>query len=356
MSAQDKNMISQIQRFTVSSISMLNLLHQISEKHNDVDEKDKISMDRFIASSQKYIESIKTDNNFEYPPFIKKAFGALRSETQCKYLQDKNPELFNIRDGANKIVTVIPGIDIGFAYRHLSDDAKEQFWQYMYLFSSSVFNIIKMSNAAKFCKYSHISDTLIVIENYMAKTGIMFNNQIFNPFIGVGDSNDNYSVSEMFTGGELPKQQNLSIESALSMLGIDKLFNGDNIRNELKNFDDTQITMATEKISEMMGVGADPESKEVYGMLIKDIVSNLKENGIDNIDKVLRNVAENAKNIDRNKMIKTTNNLKDFMENSQDKIKNLKDANGNPIGEQMMNKMNMPMNIMKMMNVMKNNR
>jgi hypothetical protein len=355
MSQDNRELVKQIQRFTASSISMLNLLQTVCVKLKDheLGTRDKKSKVKFMESSQKFIDTLKDQNEeFNYTRFIKKAFSTLRNEEQCRQLRDKDVELFNIRDPTNKIVTILPGIDLKFGLRFLDDKEKSQFWQYMYLFSSSVFNMIKNSNETKIAKYSHITETMKMMEEDMAKTGIMFNNQIFNPFIGVGEDKQNYSVNEMFSGGELPKQHSVSIESVLNMLGVDKMFDEKKLNEELKGIGDKQINEATERIVGLLGAADNPEVKEVCNILIQDIVSNFKENGISNVGDTLKKVAENAKhNIEINKMKKTAESMKYFMSNSQEKMKDMKDAAGNPIGQQLMNSMAVPMSMMNFMNL-----
>jgi hypothetical protein len=358
---REKKIIGLIQLFTVSSIGMLNLLQTVccrtqSDVNYSLQDKEIRSMVKFIESSNRFVKSVRetSEDNFDYTRFVKKSFKTLKPEAQCLQLRSKDSELFNVRDEDNKIVTILPGLDLRCGYKYLNESENKLFWQYMYLFSSSVFNLIRNSNVTRFEKYHHIVETLDFIENDIAKTGIMFNNQIFNPFMGVVGSDENrmnnYSVEEMFTGGELPKQQNISIESVLSMMGVDKIFNESKLNEELKNIGDDQINDATAKIVGLLGAANNPEVKEVCNALIQDIVNNFKENGINNVGDTLKRVAENAKkNIAISKMEKTAESMKFFMTNSQENMKNMKDAKGNPIGQQIMNSMSFPMSMMNML-------
>lgn len=352
----NKETVNYIQRFTASSISMLNLLQTgcVKQKDDDLQIKEKRAKDKFMESSQKFIDTMKDpDEEFDYTRFIKKAFTTLKAQEQCTQIKARDPELLNIRDRENKIVTILPGLDLKVGFRYLNEEEKIAFWQYMYLFIDSVFCLIRNSNDAKFPKYEHVVETLTFIETELAKTGVMFKNQIFNPFIGVGGGDDKvgYSVDQMFTGGELPKQHSMSIESVLSMLGVDKMFDEKKLNEELKGIGDKQINEATEKIVGLLGASNNPEVKDVCNILIQDIVSNFKENGISNVGDTLKKVAENAKkNIEISKMRKTAESMKYFMANSQDKMKDMKDSNGNPIGQQMMNSMAVPLSMMNFMN------
>jgi hypothetical protein len=354
MSQDNRELVVQIQRFTASSISMLNLLRTacLRKNINDACERDVRSRDRFLTSSQSFIDQMKDPNNdFDFTRFIRKAFATLKLDNHCNYLINKDKTLFEVRDSSNKIMTILPGIDLKIGYVCMDDTETTAFWQYMYLFSSSVFHLIKNSNEKSFVhKYVHVTDALKILETDISKTGVMFNNQIFNPFIGVGDNKDGYSVDEMFTGGELPKQQNVSIESVLSMLGVDKMFDEKKLQEELKNFNEEHANEATDKIIGLLGATNNPEVREVCNTLIKDIVANFKENGISNVGDTLKKVAENAKmTIDPNKMKQTANSMQHFMANSQDTMKDMKDADGKPIGQQLMNSMSVPLSMMNFM-------
>lgn len=360
MSSTDNNSrketVDYIQRFTASSISMLNLLQSacVRQKDDDLQNRDKKAKDKFMESSQKFIDTMKDpDEDFDYTRFIKKAFNTLKTEEQCNQIKEKNSEVLNIRDQDNKIITILPGLDLKVGYKFLDDQEQVAFWQYMYLFIDSVFCLIRTSNPVKFPKYDHVVETLNFVETELGKTGVMFKDQIFNPFIGVGDNKDGegYGVDQMFTGGELPKQHQMSIESVLSMLGVDKMFDETKLNEELKGIGDKQINEATEKIVGLLGASNNPEVKDVCNILIQDIVTNFKENGISNVGDTLKKVAENAKkNIEISKMKKTAESMKYFMANSQDKMKDMKDGNGNPIGQQMMNSMAVPLSMMNFMN------
>lgn len=355
MSHDNRELVVQIQSFTASSISMLNLLREACLKTNDngLSERDVKSRERFLNSSLAFIEQMKDpDNDFDFTRFIRKAFTTLKIERQCEYLINKDKLLFEVRDANNKIMTILPGIDLKIGYACLIESDITLFWQYMYLFSSSVFNLIKKSNENAFeSKYIHVTNTLTKLELDISKTGVLFNNQIFNPFIGVDGCVEPCSIDDMFTGGELPKQQNVSIDTVLSMLGVDKLFDEKKLQDELKNFTDEHASEATDKIVNLLGAGGNAEVREVCNTLIKDIVYNFKENGIANVGDTLKKVADNARNsIDPNKMKQTASSMQHFIAHGQETMKDMKDANGNPIGQQLMNSMAVPLSMMNMMN------
>lgn len=347
---QSTHLTNQLQRFIASGISIITMLHDVTDVDN-LTEKETNTRDKFVDTGKKIIENMKDDTVFDYTRFIKKAYRVLRTEEQCKQLREKNPELFNVRDAENKIVTILPGYDIKFGYKYLSKKDEVMFWQYMYLFSSSVFEMIKEGNSQIYDKYPHIIETVKHMEADIAKTGVMFNNRIFNPFLGVLDTNgksETYTMDDMFSG-ELPKQHEVSIETVLNTMGVNKMFDPAKIREELDGLGEEQISDMTDRIANLLGASGNSDVKEVCDLLIRDITTNLKEGGIDNISDTLSKVAENAKQrISMAKMQKTASKMKNFMKNSEDQMKNMKDAEGNPIGEEMLKKLSIPMQMMNM--------
>lgn len=347
------NTVVQIQRFTASSISMLNLLRTACMRMDDnTGEKFIRGRDRFMSVSQAFINGLKnTETQFDYTKTIKKSFSVLKSDSNCDLLLAKDKKLFELRDEEGKITTIIPGLDIKIGYNLLKEEEIVVFWQYIYLFACSVFRMIENANdkTSFQTKYSHVLDTLAKLEEDIAKTGVMFNNQIFNPFIGVGENNSNYSVDEMFTGGALPNEQKLSMDSILSTLGIDKLLDEDKIKEQLENFDEEQTNEATDQIMKLLGVTDNPDIREVCGILISDIVAGLKQDGVSKIGDTLMNVTQKAKEkIDHRKMQQTAGQMHHFMTNSKETMKNMTDADGNPIGQQLMDNMAIPLSMMSM--------
>lgn len=350
---ENKELVIQIQRFTASSIGLLNLLcdvcNTLLQDNKNISQKEYNVTTKFLTSSQKFMTDIKQNSDgFDSTRFVKKAYSALRTIDGCNYLKNKDAALFSMRDENNRIVTIISGIDLRIGYRLLNANQIEQFWQYMYLFSSSVYNMIKNANTIKFNNQLHVNDTLQYIESALTKTGVVFNNMIFNPFIGLGESNEQYSLNDMFTGDALPKEHKMSIDNVLNMLGVDKMIDEHKLDEQLKELGQEQVNEATEKIASLLGAENNAEIKEVCETLIQDIVANLKENGINNIGTTLQKVAQNARGkIELSKMQKTAESMQHFMANSQEKVKNLKDADGNPIGQDILNNLSLPMNMLK---------
>ena len=348
-----KVIVEQIQLFTASCISMLELLCDECNKYiqNDMNEITPTQMNYcniFMTNSKKLIKNLKEkDMLMDYSKLIKRIFNMLKKEKYCEMLLNKDPELFNIRDEQNKIIVLIPDINIKLCYKLLKPNETVLFWQYMHLFCNTIFKLVKINNKEKFSKYTFIEEAIKKIETDLAKTGILFNNKIFNPFIGVVATTNNLSVDTLFSDVSIPNCQSISITDILDKLGVGKLFDKENLIEHLKNIGPEHIETTSSYVSKILG-DDNEENSEIYKALITDLVDNLKINGIEDIDKTFERVAKNAhEKLDRTKLEKTANNVKNFMSNGENRLKDLKDpSTGNPIGEQILNS--------KMFNMIKN--
>lgn len=346
--------ILNLQYFTTASISILELSKEYMDKLKDEElpEKNKKSKQILVTACDKFLTGLRkggltTDNDdseFDQGRLIKKVFYATR---HCSdKIKSKDELLLSQKDENSKIITILPGINLGFGYKHFDDEGKKRFWEYMYLLYISTMKIIFNTNEGK--KNDEIDSTVAYCETELSKTGVNVKGNTFNPFVGLNGSLDvnNYDIENMFTGvKELPKNmEGMGISSVLNLLGVEKLMNSEQLDKQLKDINDDQINDATDKITQMLGASGNPEVKDVCNILIKDIVENLKINGISNLGATLENVAKSARNkIDSTKMKNTAASMTSFMENSKDKLSNLKDKDGNPINSSLLNSLTNPL-------------
>ena len=170
----DKYLKEYMHRFTLSSVSLLMLLQQVNER----DTNETKSKERFMSTSSKLVNSMKNaDDDYDYTKMIKKSFGILKDNKFSKLLKEKSYELFNLRNDDKQIITLIDGIDLRVGYKLMTEEELTNFWQYVYLYCSSVLNIIKINNPDKFTKYTKVIDTLTYIEEDIKKTGIEHENE-----------------------------------------------------------------------------------------------------------------------------------------------------------------------------------
>ncbi len=333
-----------MQRFTASVVSILELIQKVC---NEVDrstltEKHINAIDKLLSAVQKFLTGVKNqDDEFDYSRFIKKVFYSLRNDTALEMLKSKNNELFTMRDDHNKIITILPGIDIRLALLHMSEKDVAVFWPHFYLFTTSAFSIICKTNQNKESTFGSIIDTIGYLNKEIQKTGILVGANIFNPFVGLNDGNtpnEQITIDQLFSGQYVPQiNENSGMESMLNTLGVDKLLDPSKLKEQLESIGDEQVGEATDKIIEMLGAQDNDDVKEVCGTLIKDIVTNLKQNGLSNIGETLMDIANQTKQkVNVDKMKKTALSMQNFMSNSSETMMNIKDDNGNPIGQNLL--------------------
>lgn len=311
----------------------------------------KNNYEKFMKASNLLITNLKGDFD-DYGSLIKKAFKVLQTNNSTKLLLEEDFGLFKQRDSDNKYITIIKGIDIRFGCKFLTNTRdKALFWRYMNLYCVSIFRLIEFSNENKIKKYPNVKLTTLELERRLSKTGLMFGDQFFNPFIGIHELGGKYTIDDLYQNvGSNEMKGGFNINLILKTLGIDKVISSKQLKEELKKFDKEHIDMATDTISNLLGDN-DEDSKKVYGTVLKSMIKGLKKDGLENPDKVLNRVNKVvSKNVSKDRMQKMMSNIGNFMENSEDKLKNLKDKDGNPIGEDIMKKMKGPMESFKGMN------
>lgn len=346
--------------FVISVVSVMDLLKDKSESlMESAESKKKKQHLKLQQSCSKILDQYRTDvDNLNEGKIIKKVYKTLRDNIEL--LKDKNGDLFSVRDNKNKIVTIIPGINIKLIYGHFDEKESEMFWQYMYLLFISSVKLITQSNDDNKMKTGRnkiVSDNMEEMEKELMKTGLTVKGSAFNPFIGLkGASKQAFGVDALFSG-EAPQTgvggdllPGMDMNMVLSQLGIDTMVDMDKINEQLKNISEKEITSATKNITQILGAEEGSDVADVCDTLVRSIVDNLKEKGISDMMGTLKSISESVdKNIDKEKMKKTAKTMQGFMMNSEQRLKEMKDEKGNPIGDKLFNAMSGPLNMAKNM-------
>jgi hypothetical protein len=294
------------------------------------------------------------ENNFDEGKIIKKVYKTLKSNIQ--HLKNKDEILFSTKDANNKIVTILPGVDIGLIYNDLDATEKTQFWQHMLLMFVSSVKMIDCANNHQLLdkkKNKEFVDILAEIEKELTKTGVTINNNAYNPYVGLSGAIDGeLGVDELFSSDNIPSNDDglpgMNINTILDQLGIASRFDLSQVNEELKNITEDGIKEAVDNITHMIGADGDSDIGEVCNDLVRSIVGNMKENGINDMMGILRSVTDSVTNkIDPDKMKKTAMTMNSFMKDSTSKLRTMKDEDGNPIGEKLFSAMENPRQMVK---------
>jgi hypothetical protein len=352
------------------SESLLKLVDLIEDKSKEIIEATKASYDSNSQPEPDFKKTNKYKNHqqlqnqcqalrngfsgkikdFDQGKVIKKVYKML-TQNMDKFFPDQNLELFQLKEKDGAFVTIIPGVIMNLVVKNASPEFMNQLWGNLYMLYISAANLINYVNKSK--KDEKILELIKNMQAKVVEMGIIKQDELFNPFVGLNAETGEYNVEQMFANIEnAPEGENMSMDSVLKMSGIDKMFDMKELSKQLKDIKDDEINEATEKITGLLGAKGDNDISEVCHELITNIVHDLKndQSGNLNMFEIAQSVAKKVGgNMKKDKFSKTANQFNKFMENSQDKLKDLKDDKGNPIGDKFLNGVNIPMQLMQMM-------
>ena len=272
------------------------------------------------------------DSSVDQVKIIKKVFYVLKDNMEL--LDKKDSTLFTIRNEENKITSIVPGININLVYEFLDDSEKQRLWFFLYaLFVSSV--TLVYSNTPENKHKKSVNDMVSKLRkemNIMSKD-LGADIMAYNVFMGL---NNDDSTGEVNMDALMSKDIMIPGTEAnsgfLNSLGLGNLMNLGSLSDEIKKFSDDDVEDTVNTLGEMLG--NDSDVKDVCSTMVKTVIDDLKINGVENIFEIAQRVSSKLGGvISHEKMAKTAFKMGDLMENNKDKLKDLKDENGNPIGE-----------------------
>lgn len=336
-----------IHRFVVANVAILNLL----KKYTSTDP----NLSKLDSTIDRCVESLKS-SSFDFQKTLRKIYDALKTVEATEKIKNADPTLFEMRNSSNKIISILPGINIKQVYSYLSEEDVSMFWQYLYLIVLSTFNIFYLKNSKKINAQSNVVDMLKNISSKVNES-ITMGDLMFNPYMGVdaGKTREDYTLDDLFaqTADFKTGDQLSYLDGILQAMGINNLasaINEDELNSKLAALNDSDLQMATEQIANILGASNDPNAQNVCGKLVKNLVSELQTKGISNVGEVLQSVSKNSRSdINVTEMQQTMSYVKNFMDSGEERLKDLKDEKGKPIDPQLLNSIMGPMNMLKAM-------
>ena len=313
--------------------------NKVPENKVEVHKKFRQTCDDIIAEYQS--SSGLDDSTVDHVKIIKKVFYVLKDNTEL--IKTKDSKLFTVKNNENKITTIIPGLNINLIYQYLSEEQTSEVWTHIYtMFVSSVTMVYANTSQSRHKK--HVLETVDFCKKELAKSS----NPMINVFMGLGSSGANLDLESLMNKDIIIPGTEANT-GLLGSLGVDKLMNLDNLSDEIKNFTENDVNETIDTLGGLLG--NDSDIKDVCSTMVKTVISDLKTNGLENIFDVAKRVSSQLSGlIDPNKMAKTANKMTDLMSSNSDKLKDLKDDNGNPIGEQLFNQFKATVDMANKMN------
>lgn len=285
------------------------------------------------------------DSNVDQVKIIKKVFYVLKDNMEL--LDKKDPALFTIRNAENKITSIVPGININLVYEFLDEKENKKLWFYLYaLFVSSV--TLVYSNTPENKHKKSVTDMVTKLRKEMVSLSKEVETDLvaYNVFMGLsGDETDDINMESLMSKDIMIPGTEANA-GFLSNLGLGNLMNLGSLSDEIKKFSDNDIEDTVNTLGEMLG--NDTDVKDVCSTMVKTVIDDLKTNGLENIFDIAQRVQSKLGGvITPDKMAKTAFKMGDLMENNKDKLKELKDENGNPIGENLFKQFQSTFNMAK---------
>lgn len=257
---------------------------------------------------------------------IKKVFKVL---TQYKdLLKERNQNLFSVRTPEGKIMTIIPGLNINLNLSLMTEPELNYLWEHIEtMFVTSVKMVYLMTDPSR-----HSKEVLELVSNLEHNALKKLQN---NFFMGLNTNGENLVSMDQLMSSDVVIPGTEANSGILGSLGIDKLMDTNNLANEIKKFDENDITETINTLTSMLG--NDSDIKDVCSTMVKSVLEDIKTNGIENMFTIAERVSNKiGDKIDAEKMAKTANGMNDLIKNNSDRLNNLKDDQGNPLGGDIM--------------------
>lgn len=267
--------------FIIATCELLNLILKKTKELN-INDKDHRKLQVYC---DELLDGIK-DSSFDVTKLIKKIY---KSVSKCVHKLTQTPEdptIFKEKNTDGKIITMLPGINIGIIIPEFDEEELKKMWGLFFVMYISSVRIVTITNKLK--KEGKIWDAVKILQGKVNKMDITVGNEkvLFTPYVGVSENNE-LDIKSMFNGVEELKSKTPSeiVGSALQKIGlpIEGEINFDKISEELRNIDDKKLDDAKKSVHELLGMDQKTESREVFDTLIEGVAKEIKLNGLSDI-------------------------------------------------------------------------
>ena len=318
----------------ISSISHEVATSVINQSNSDTDKTHEVSP-TVLQSYHKLNSTVslivkeytKEEENIDNVKMIKKVFYTLKDNLEL--LTTRNRQLFSIRNKENKLVTIIPGLNLNIIVDLLTDENKKLLWDNIYVLFITSVKLIYMNtdvsrhkkeilDAVKLCE-KEIMGCLHSLNGYLMNTGDLAN------------SSGHLTLDDLTVDLDIP---GFKKNSGL----LSRLLDTDNLTEEIQKFSDEDVNQTINALTKMLG--DDNDIKYVCEKMVRNVLMDLKQNGLDGLGSMADRVTQNLEGqIDPTMMEKTGSKMLNVLHQNQDSLKDIKDDDGNPIGESLFNQL-----------------
>jgi hypothetical protein len=155
----------------------------------------------------------------------------------------------------------------------------------------------------------------------LLQTEIFYDNskEEFNPYVGVGNANQNYNVTDMLSSiptVEEDEPMDISrLDMMMKMMGLDKMLDMSNITNKLKDMTDEDLERYTEELKIAFGGDSDPNVSNFVVSMMGDLTNEIKKGEEISLPKMLHTLGPKIQtsmeenNLDNTKLLNSAKNF-----------------------------------------------
>lgn len=159
---------------------------------------------------------------------------------------------------------ILPSFDFSQCWLKLNTNQKKKMWMYLTML---------------------LLQTDIFYSNEVAEPTPNPTPQEFNPYVGVGNSTNNYCVSDICASIPTIDEDEQSgsgglgsIESVMKLMGLDKMINMQEITNKLNNMTDDDLDEATMNVKKAFGIEDNTPKAIFIENMVSDLTDEIKNN------------------------------------------------------------------------------
>jgi len=330
--------------FVSSVLTIVNLIRDVGNKNKDSIPADKKSnFEKLFLTCEEIITQYKkTEKNTDVDQvkIIKKVFKVLTANLD--FLKSRNNNLFTVRTPEGKIHTIIPGLNINLCIPFFTEEESNTLWESIEsMFVTSVRMVYMMTDKSR-----HNTDITNLTNELEQKSMKKLNNF----FMGLNVINEEGTLNmEQLMTSDVVIPGTEANSGFLGKLGVDKIMNPQALGDEIKKFNDEDINETVNTLTSMLG--NDSDIKDVCSTMVKSVLEDIKTNGIENMFSIAERVSGKlGSKIDPEKMAKTASGMHNLINSNSDKLNELKDENGNPVGAEFLKQFQNTFNMAKMFN------
>jgi hypothetical protein len=171
-----------------------------------------------------------------------------------QYIQNSNTALFN------QDFYILPAINLSSLWRKMNPNQQKKVWTYlsMLLLQTDIFYDVQEEK----------KEPIVTVEEKTTE---------FNPYVGIGNSNQNYCVNDILCSiptVEEDEPMDLGrLDMMMKMTGLDKMLNMQEITSKLKNMTDEDLDKYTEELKIAFGAENNPNVSN----FVVDMMEGIKE-------------------------------------------------------------------------------